>query len=57
MDSGVEILDENLSNGNGDISVENNIIEVALSPVNKMQVSPDSWKAFLEYKKYGDYSK
>lgn len=41
---------------NGQIDADGNLVEVAISPVKRMKVSPESWTAFLEYKKYNDYA-
>lgn len=46
-----------IKQNNGGIDSEGNYVEVAISPVKRMKVSPESWTAFQEYKKYNDYAK
>lgn len=57
-DSKVETTVESFdTSNNGEISADENSVEISVSPVKTMKISPDSWKAFLEYKKYYDYPK
>lgn len=50
-----EISDNKINEHSG--GSEEKFIEVNLTPTEKMKVSPESWKAFLEYQKYEDHSK
>ncbi|KAK6643353.1 hypothetical protein RUM43_004858 [Polyplax serrata] len=56
VDSACQTPETHVANGNGEVISNANVIEVAISPVKTMKVSPESWEAFQEYMKYKDYS-